>query len=237
MALWLCGLAAGQENMSFEVASIRPAHRNSADSNLDSAPGGRLTATNITIRELIRLAYDVKDYQIERAPGWVDSDRYDIAAKTADTARKSLEDERSLVRSLLVERFQLQTHLETKQAQVYLLVPGKEGSKLHLHKDGSGAGSRKGCGHLAGTRLTLDTVATVLSRQFERDVLNRTGLPGKYDFELNWTPDSGPCPNAADPNLPSIFTAIQQQLGLKLESAKGPVNFLVIDRIARPSEN
>jgi bla regulator protein blaR1 len=243
-----CGIAwvsvtSAQQPQGFEVASIKPSRNNAAESNLDSAPGGRLTATNITLRELIRLAYGVKDYQIEHAPGWLDGERYDIAAKSATAAKTSLEQEQAQIRELLTDRFHLTTHHETKQAQVYLLVVAKGGSKLTPHNDGTGSGTRKSCGRLAGKRLTMDTIATVLSRQFERDVLNRTGLSGKYDFQLDWTPDSGPCPPAADSDagsvtaLPSIFTAIQQQLGLKLESSKGPVEFLVIDRVEKPSAN
>jgi uncharacterized protein (TIGR03435 family) len=216
--------------------SIKPNPNSRAESNLDSAPGGRLTATNITVKELILLAFGVKDYQIERAPGWVDGERFDINAKASSAKPTSLEDEKSLVRELLAARFHLTTHRETKQMPVYLLVVAKTGPKLTPNNEGSGARTRKGCGHLAGTRLTMDVIATVLSRQFERDVLNRTALPGKYDFQLDWTPDSGPCPAAAEA-LPSIFTALQQQLGLKLESAKGPVNFLIIDHVERPSEN
>jgi uncharacterized protein (TIGR03435 family) len=234
--------ATGQPSEGFEVASIRPSRNSNAGSNLDSAPGGRLTATNITVKYLIRLAYGVKDYQIEKAPGWIDSEPYDIAAKSASGRNKNLEEEKSLLRDLLVSRFQLTTHRETKQMQVYLLVVGKNGPKLKESNDGSRTTTRKGCGHLAGTRLTMDVIATILSRQFERDVLNRTGLPGKYDFQLDWTPDAGPCPAADGPdgataNLPSIFTAVQQQLGLKLESSKGPVEILVIDHVERPSEN
>jgi uncharacterized protein (TIGR03435 family) len=235
VVLWGVILASLQAQ-TFEVASIRPSRDSNAESNLDSGKGGRLTATNITVRELIRLAFGVKDYQIERAPGWIESQGYDIAAKTAGRKNSSYEDEQALVRGLLTDRFQLKTHRETRQSQVYLLVVDKNGPKLKAHNEGSGAKSRKSCGHLEGTRLTMDVISTVLSRQFERDVLNRTGLPGKYDFQLDWTPDSGPCPLAAD-GLPSIFTALQQQLGLKLESAKGPAEVLVIDHVDRPSEN
>ena len=228
----------------WDVASIRPNRSGATDSNLDSAPGGRLTATNITVREMVRLAYGVKDYQIERAPGWLDSDRFDINAKAASLKRTNLEEEQALIRALLEDRFRLATHRATKQDSVYLLVIAKTGPKLAPHNDGTGAKTRKGCGHLAGTRLTLDTIATVLSRQLDRDVLNRTELPGKYDFELDWTPDSGPCPvtdatgtSTEPPVRPSLFTAIQQQLGLRLESAKGPVEMLVIDHVEHPSDN
>ena len=244
IALALAPGLRAQQAEGFEVASIKPSRSSSAESNLDSAPGGRLTATNISVRELIRLAYGVKDYQVEHAPGWIDGERYDIAAKSASSKTTSYTEEQSQVRDLLSARFHLATHRETKQMQVYLLTVGKNGAKLNAHNEGVGSKTRKGCGHLAGTRLTMDTIATVLSRQFERDVLNRTGLPGKYDFQLDWTPDSGPCPALADSPggseaavLPSIFTAIQQQLGLRLESAKGPVEILVIDRVGRPTAN
>jgi bla regulator protein blaR1 len=246
MALASLTGAWAQPSKLIEVASVKPSGNTSAGSNLDSVRGG-LTATNISVGYLIRFAYDVKDYQIERAPGWVDSELYEIAVKRANGKTGSLEDEKALVRELLADRFQLTTHRETKQMRVYLLVVGKNGPKLTLHNEGTGAKTRKGCGRLAGTRLTMDVFATVLSRELETDVLNRTGLPGKYDFQLDFTPDSGPCRVAADtqtgsaaadpPVLPSLYTALQQQLGLKLESSKGPEEILIIDRVERPSEN
>jgi uncharacterized protein (TIGR03435 family) len=234
-----------QPSPAFEVASIKLSHSRSAESNVDSTPG-RLTATNITVRELIRLAYGVKDYQVERAPGWVGGERYDIAAKGAGRKTTGNDEEQSQVSALLADRFQLTAHRETKQMQVYLLVVARNGPKMTLHNDGTGAKTRRGCGHLAGTRVTMDVLAAVLSKQFERDVLNRTGLPGKYDFQLDWMPDSGPCP-AADgqvaaaaagaSGLPSIHSAVQEQLGLRLESARGPVDILVIDLVERPTGN
>jgi uncharacterized protein (TIGR03435 family) len=105
----------------------------STDSNLDSVRG-RLTATNITVKELIRLAYGVKDYQIGRVPGWVDNVRFDIAAKSAGGNAKSLEDEKALVRELLADRFQFASHREAKQMPVYWLVVAKGGPKLTPHK-------------------------------------------------------------------------------------------------------
>lgn len=129
---------------------------------------------------------------------------------------------------------------------VFLLVVAKSGPKLTAHND-AGPKTRGGCGRLVGRRVTTDNIATMLSRQFDREVLNRTGLSGDYDIQLDFTPDSGPCRAAADSpgslaaadpsGLPSIDVAIQQQLGLKLEPGKGPVEFLVIDRVERPSEN
>jgi uncharacterized protein (TIGR03435 family) len=245
MALASLGGAWAQPSQTLEVASVRPSRNTTADSNLDSVRG-RLTAANITVRELIRLAYGVRDYQIGRAPGWIDSERFDIAAKSVSSKTNSLEDEKSLVRELLADRFQLSTHREAKRMSVYLLVVAKGGPKLTAHND-SAPKTRGGCGRLVGRRVTTDAIATMLSRQFDHEILNRTGLTGEYDVQLNFTPDSGPCrvaadsqggPASTDPSgLPSIHTALQEQLGLKLESAKGPVDFLVIDRIERPSEN
>jgi uncharacterized protein (TIGR03435 family) len=239
-ALFLAAIAAAQSPV-WEVVSVKPNRSSSTESNLDSAPGGRLTATNVTVRELIRLAYDVKDFQIERAPGWVDGDRFDINAKNATGKTATLDGERAEVRALLEERFQLKARRETKPGSVYLLVVGKNGSKLTPHNEGTGSRSRKGCGHLEGMRLTAETIATVLSRQLDRDVLNRTGLPGKFDFTLDWTPDAGPCPVAesgAEPTTrPSFVAAVQQQMGLKLEPGKAPVETLVIEHVERPAEN
>ena len=228
-------LALQAQSPSFEVASIKPNRSAAVDSNMNSLPHGRLIATNITVMELIRFAYTMKDYQISHAPRWLDSDRFDINAKTAESKRTVLDDLKSQIRQLLEERFQLAIHRETKPMPVYLLTVAKGGPKLKRHDEGKGSGTRNRCGHLTGTRLTMDTIATALSRHFERDVLNRTQLEGKYDFELDWTPDTGPCPDA-EPR-PSIFTAIQEQLGLRLEPSKGPVGILIIDHIAHPSEN
>jgi uncharacterized protein (TIGR03435 family) len=215
-----------------------------ADSNVDSVQG-RLTATSITVKELIRLAYGVRDYQIGQAPKWIDSERFDITVKGVSGNRGNLEEVKSLVRELLADRFQLMTHREAKQMPVYLLVVAKDGPRLKAHSD-AGTKTRGGCGRLVGRRVTADAIGTILSRQVERQVFNRTGLSGEYDFQLDFTPDSGPCRAAgnsqgalaADPSgRPSIYTALQQQLGLKLESSRGPVELLVIDRVEKPSEN
>ena len=236
IALLLIPATFAQTPQAFDVASIRPNHSGSTDSNVDSTAGGRLTVTNETLRELIKLAFSVKDYQISGAPGWIDSERYDIVAKTASAVKLSLEDEKSLLRALLADRFAMKSHLETKEGIIYRLRIGKDGSKLTPHDDGTGTKARTSCGHLLGGRVTTGVLATMLSRQLEHDVTDDTGLPGKYDFQLDWTPDAVACPGASA-DQPSIFTAVQQQLGLRLESAKGPVETLIIDHIQVPSDN
>ena len=129
---------------------------------------------------------------------------------------------------------------------VYFLVVAKDGPKLPAHNDAAPK-TRGACGRLVGRLVTADYIAFMLARQVDREVLNRTGLSGEYDMQLNFTPDSGPCPVANDAQsgsatidvtgMPSIYTALQQQLGLKLEPGKGPVELLIIDRLERPSEN
>lgn len=236
IAMVVCAAAFAQAPQAFDVASIRPNHSGSMDSNVDSTAGGRLTVTNETLRELIKLAFSVKDYQIVGAPGWIDSERYDMVAKTASAANLSLDGEKSLLRVLLADRFSMKSRLETKEGVIYTLRIGKDGSRLTRHDDGTGTKARASCGHLLGGRVTIAVLATMLSRQLEHDVTDATGLPGKYDFQLDWTPGAGPCPGATA-DQPSIFTAVQQQLGLRLESAKGPVEILVIDHIQAPSDN
>jgi uncharacterized protein (TIGR03435 family) len=131
------------------------------------------------------------------------------------------------------------SHRETRDLPLYSLVAGKNGPKLTQDNDGLFTRTRTGCGHLAGTHVTLDVLATMLSRLLEHDVLNRTGLLGKFDFQLDWTPDAGPCPASAEaPDRPSFAAALQEQLGLKLEATKGPAEILIIDHLERrPSEN
>jgi len=128
IALATACLAFAQTPNSFDVASVRPNQSDSTESNVDSTAGGRLTVTNESLRELIKLAFTVKDYQISGAPAWIDSGRYDIAAKTATTEKLSLDDLKSLLRALLIERFAMKSHVETKESTIYLLHVGKNGA-------------------------------------------------------------------------------------------------------------
>lgn len=164
-----------------------------------------------------------------------------------------MEQMRERLRSLLADRFQLAIHRETKDAPVYALVVAKGGSKLQEAKEGAPNQRRMmmGRGQINGEGVKLEFLAQVLSNQLGRPVLDKTGLTGNYDIKLTWTPDPGqgiggplgpPPPGVeppppADPNGPSLFTAVQEQLGLRLESQKGPVEMIVIDHVEKPSEN
>lgn len=219
---------------SLEVASVKPSHE-TGSSNMDSQRG-RMTATNIMVRELIRLAFTVQDFQISGAPGWVDAARFDIAAKASGGAGHSMDDLRSLIRELLTSRFQLRTHLESREIPALLLSVGKGAPKLTPHDDAHPR-TRAGCGRLVGRNVTAAHIATMLSRQLQRPVIDRTGLTGEYDIQLDFAPDPATCGGDDPSGAPSLFAALQEQLGLRLDSGRGPVEFLVIDRIERPGDN
>jgi uncharacterized protein (TIGR03435 family) len=241
---------APQESPAFEAASVKPTDPNRVGSTFNFAPG-EVQIGGGTLRLIMEMAYDLRTFQILGGPGWLDADRYDISAKNdavlkdLDKDRRNAEMRRRL-QTLLAERFQLKIHRETRERPEYTLVVAKGGSKLREPTPGMDNGISRGCGLMKGTRTTMSNLATVLSRQVERPVLDRTGLNGRYDFELNYSPDSG-CgshqPDGDTPNSdtltdrPSIFTAIQEQLGLKLESIKGPVEVIVIDRVEKPGPN
>jgi len=228
--------------------------------------------TNLTLRRIILIAYEVQDYQIAGAPGWIDSEHYDVQAK-AESNPSVQQMEGPMLRRLLEERFRLALHRETRQLPVYMLSVGKTGPKLQPSKEGSctpyatsspppvarpGDPPQVFCGFqhvpmdglnriLEAKGVSMTALATNLSRTYTatlgRNVINGTGLTGAFDFHLAWAmdpPASVPgAENASHPDLagPSIFVALQEQLGLRLEAAKGPVEVLVIDHIEKPSGN
>jgi uncharacterized protein (TIGR03435 family) len=146
-------------------------------------------------------------------------------------------------RHRLADRFQLKLHRETKDEPVYALVVGKSGTKLQQSSGNEASGFRGlriGRGQFTGSVATLEMLTTALANQVGRPVLDRTGLNGSFNFKLEWIPDAAPggdAPSPSDSTGPSLFTALQEQLGLKLESARGPVEILVIDHVERPGEN
>lgn len=258
--------------LTFEVASVKPSATDDRRTMIQIQPGGDLRTTGNTLKMLLTVAYDVREFQIVGGPGWITTDRYDIAAKAnrstgsedtpddprkmTDAQRKTVGDQmRERLRALLAERFQLTLHREAKEQSVYALVVAKNGPKLQESQTKEGTGPRgpmmrMGRGELSGQGVKLDMLASTLSSQLGRTVIDRTGLTGNFDFKLTWTPDPGQsagplgglppgadAPPPPDPNGPSVFTALQEQLGLRLESQKGPVEMLVIDRVEKPSEN
>jgi uncharacterized protein (TIGR03435 family) len=250
----------------FEVASVKVNNRDDglrADSNV----GGRFTAVGYSLRHLIQQAYQVQEFQVAGGPDWMNSTRFDVIAKAPEgtppgAAFAEGTAEQLMLRSLLADRFNLIVHKETRQHPVYALVldrrDGRLGSKMRrLPGDCDPARGGGGCRRsiapgLIRARGSMAQLATAFSMltntgsSLNRLVVDRTGLDGFYEIELDFTPENLSLPNTAnaraasgappiDPNGPSIFTAVQEQLGLKLDAQRGPVEVLVIDRAAMPT--
>ena len=231
---------------SFETASIKRSEPNNPNgSTFEYRTGGSLRVQSGTLLGLIESAYDVRDFQIIGGPGWVNTDRFDVLARSASDGAPGSRDSdiaatRLKLRALLAERFQLVLHRETRELPQYVLRMNKDGPKPTLERASSAANSRTGiqstCGHMTGTSASMTNLTLYLSRQLRRPVLDATGLSERYNFQLDWTPELAPCGDATG-DAPSIFNAMQEQLGLTLDASKGPVDVLVIDSAQRPTED
>ncbi len=275
---------------TFEVASIKPAAPQTDGRIMVRMGGdpGRVDYANVSLRDLVRQAYGVKDYQVV-APDWMNSARFDVQAKVPpDTSQ---EQRNLMMQALLAERFGLKIHKESKEVPVYSLVVGKNGPKLKKTEEGQpggdavrpnvaapplpGGGRGPGPGgpgmmrimmqpggkmRLNATGMELSTFAEMLSRQVGKPVFDNTGITGLYDIDVEFKPEEGmgmmrgmpmPMPKPGDSGggeahgpvlenveAPSIFTAVQDQLGLKLEGKKGPIETIVVDYSEKvPTEN
>jgi uncharacterized protein (TIGR03435 family) len=234
----------------FDAVSVKPSDPNSRQGTIvDVKPGGILHVVNASLKDLIETAYDVRTFQIEGGPKWADATKYDVDAtpgarpQGATAPPPGWTNVRFKVQALLRDRFHLQLHRESKMLPVYSLAiatGGVKSSGLQATQTPH-RGVNAGSGMMLGEAASMPDLAYKLSRLLGRPVVNNTGLEGNYDFKLEWTPDPGPpAPDARPveaPMGPSLFSAIQQQLGLRLEATKGPVDILVIDGVERPSEN
>ncbi len=221
------GTTAGPQ---FEVASIRPGAPGARGPTIYNPTRGRFAIDSITTKALIAYAYDVREFQVAGAPSWAGSEEYNIVAKPQGEA--SNEKILAMTRSLLAERFNLTLHHESKEMPVLALTVARRGARLHPSEATGGPDVRGGRGHLVARKVTMGMLAAQLAgRVLGRAVLDRTDLAGEFDVDLVWTPDESPDPGS------SIFTALQEQLGLKLETQKGVVDVLVIDHVERPSSN
>jgi uncharacterized protein (TIGR03435 family) len=222
---------------AFEVASIKPAQSTDRGFSV-SVSGSRLTITKTDLSFLIRYAYDLRSLQlIVGGPGWVRSEQYDVIGKAEGDAKRSAEQFRPMLQALLADRFKLAIHREMREIPVYVLVVGKNGPKM-VAVNGADPGPMSSSmtpGHLNAPKLSMARLAGLLGGmpELQNLVFDETGLTGIYTFTLEWSPDDGRSTSSG----PSIFTAVQEQLGLKLEAVKRPVEHLVIDHAERPSEN
>lgn len=274
LVLFAGGAAIGQavDGPRFEAASVKRAAsppvgagvRDEAQGGPGTTDPGLVVYKNLRLKDLLLTAYGVKDYQVD-GPDWLDSERYDVVAKVAPGA--NTDEFAVMLRNLLMERFKLALHHESKQLPLYDLVVAKNGPKLKVWSGvANSEPAREGPptlgtdgfpqvqpGHfamivvngrnrLSASKLPIARLVTVLASQLGRPVVDKTGLAGEYNYTLEFSPEGlGRGVSAATPEEPdvaSLVTAIQEQLGLKLEQAKGPVDVLVIDHAQKiPIEN
>lgn len=243
--LWLMTLALHAQPPAFEVTTIKPNKSGSKAGSLDLAPErARFVATNAPALTLVMTAYNIQADRISGFPAWMTSERFDVEAKADHPV--SRDEMLGMLQSLLADRFRLSLRREVKEMPIYALVVAKGGSKL---RDGNGGPMGGGTGPKGETlfrNISMPFFVLGLSKGgVDRPVVDKTGLNGTYDFELLFTPDSiRAAPRreeegrAAFPtDGPSIFAALEEQLGLKLEPQKGPIEFLNIVHVERPSEN
>lgn len=244
--------------LKFEVASIRPYTGSERAITINTQPGGRFVATNVSVRTLIRIAYQLENFQVIDAPPWVNDDSFDVRA-TGDRELPPMggpfnapPDLREMLRSLLRDRFRLVARVETRQLPAFALTFARDDRKLGEdfkpsaidcadlfakrgpHDDPPRCGLQLAPGTIVIEGVSMSQLADALSAMVGRKVEDQTGLRGTYDAELHW---EGPRPGAAPPKGPSLFTAVQEQLGFKLESTIGPLAVLVIESISRPTPN
>jgi len=239
-----------QTRPSFEVATIKRSERFDEGGGTRWMPGGVLHVTNLSVRSLMLTAYGTSQRsllpsQIIGTPGWAVSDRFDITAKVEEALAARPQTEwfsklPVLLQSLLDERFKLKVHRETRDLPVYVVRMANQDGRLgpQLHPSSVDCEKERGkCfirflpGHVTGVAVNADTIAQLATSSLGRVVLDRTGLRGLYDFDLEWSPDQ------TSPDKPSVFAAVQEQLGLKIDSDRAPVEVVVIDHIERPTED
>ena len=260
----LAALLTAQAPPAFDVAAIKPNHSDAIGEQVRFyPPSGRVTMTNVTVKRMIQNAYQLQDQQIAGGPGWIASEHWDIVANS-DATNLSPMDRWMMVRALLADRFKLKMHTESREQPVFALVLARRDGALGAHLTRSNtdcklpAAPRKGpidlsvpnqCGVLMGgpgrmnfRGVTIETVAAQLSSRVGRSVVDRSGLEGRYDLDIEFSPQ--PMQAGAEPatgpdrpaDTPSIYTAIQEQLGLKLDAQKGSIDVTVVDRVERPTE-
>lgn len=240
---------AADANPTFEVATIKPTKLDHPGKYF-SVRGRRFTTYNTNLVDLINFSYGLHAKQIVGLPPWAATDGFDIAAQPDGEGQPSDAQWKTMVQKLITERFKLTFHREKRELSVYAVVVSKTGAKLTKSEgDPSGlpANFFRGLGQMTNRNSSIaDFARTMQAAVLDRPVVDQTKLEGRYDFTLNWTPDESqfsamgvkvPPPGDKADAPPSLFTAIQEQLGLRLDSTKAPVDVLVIDHAEKPSEN
>ena len=235
--------SADAERPRFDVASVKPNKNSEGVIRFAVQPGGRMVLTDIPVKQLIRAAYTLQLYQIVDAPSWTESERFDITGVTERELRDNLTWSpggtyalvQLMMQSLLADRFGFRAHFEERQGQVYALVlddKSRAAKGLAPAKPcGTACAMQIGSGTLRAPNVELPLLAELLSQLTGRPVTDETGLAGSFEVNLRWTPES----QEATSDAPSLFTALPEQLGLRLDARRGPIRMLVIDSVDRPT--
>jgi uncharacterized protein (TIGR03435 family) len=239
---------AADANPVFEVATIKLSRPDTQGKGI-RVVGRRFTTTNTSLSDLITMSYGLHPHQIAGAPSWVESDRYDLAAEFEADGQPSDAQWKKALQKLITDRFKLTVHREKKELSVYAIVAGKTGPKLTKSEgdpDGLPTIFLRGLGVMPVRNATMADLAGLMQAAvLDRPVVDQTGLTGRFDFTLTWRPDEFQfgglgikAPLATNNDAaPDLFTAFQEQLGLRLESTKAQTDILVVDHVEKPSEN
>jgi uncharacterized protein (TIGR03435 family) len=230
----LLAAPAHAQPVEFEVASVKPNTSGERRAGT-STSRGQTRMTNITLRALIQMAFDVRDYSLS-GPSWLDSERFDIVGKfPAGASRTQIP---AMLQTLLKSRFGMVFHWAPKELSGFALVAAEKGAKVQPVEATYESGNETSDGRIRARHVSMEQFARLLERALDRPVEDQTGMPGIFDFALDWTPDEAPAAATEDVPAPSLFTAIQDQLGLRLRAQKVSVQTLAVDRIERaPSGN
>jgi uncharacterized protein (TIGR03435 family) len=235
----LAAALAAAQTASYDVATIKFRKGPITFASGPFIQGRTVTATALTPRDLISYAYTVRDEQLTGGPSWIAEDHYDVIAKSEGEGALKIAQSRQMMQSLLADRFQLQLHREKRDVPMYGLVVAKNGPKFapatETTRCYSVSSTEKGTIHMEARCVEMEQLVLQLAGTGGRYVVNQTGLTGRYAFTLDWWPANRIPP--PDSDAPSMFKALEEQLGLKLEAARGPVEMLVIDHAEKPSEN
>jgi uncharacterized protein (TIGR03435 family) len=237
-------------NPSFEVATIKPSKPGAPGKGLIMRDPRTFATFNYSVADLISFAYGLHPRQITGAPAWLETELFDIQATPDPPGMPNLKQIQVMVQKLLTDRFKLTFHRDKKELSVFALTLGKTGPKLTAstgNPNGPPGLGFGGLGIMFAQNATLgDFTATLQSNVLDRPVVDQSGLTGRFDFQLKWTPDDSqfpgikgqlPPPKDNAEAQPDLFTALQQQLGLKMEATKAPVGIIVIDKVEKPTEN
>lgn len=232
-----------QDAPAFDSASIKPSTGGERGYSFRPLPG-RISIGNMTLRQIIAAAWHVNDFQISGGPKWIESDRWNIEAKAAGDSHPTERQMLVMLQKLLADRFALTIHRDTKDLPVYSLELAKGGPKFHASKDEGPPEFRIfQRRQITARRATLEPMKEAIAWLLGRPIIDKTGLTALYDYKLEWTPDQVQLSSdetsgrPTDENVPSLTSALQEQMGLKLQSQKGPVEIIQIERAEKPTAN